>query len=69
MIRAGIFAALLLMGMALVGCGTVKEKTAPCKRPANLSAYAEDPRGPCAAMRLINDPVSAFEAIGVLDQH
>jgi hypothetical protein len=22
------------------GCGTPKEKTAPCKRPANLSSYA-----------------------------
>lgn len=28
---------------ALAGCGTPKEKTAPCKRPANLLSYASEP--------------------------
>ena len=33
--------ALLIAGvLAAGGCGTPKEKTAPCKRPANLSSYA-----------------------------
>jgi hypothetical protein len=27
----------------LTGCGTPKEKTAPCKRPANLLSYASEP--------------------------
>jgi len=69
MIKTGTFAALTLMTVTLVGCGTVKEKTAPCKRPANLTSYTEDPREPCGAARPLNDPVTAFEAIGALDQH
>lgn len=33
---------LFTMGL-LAGCGTPKEKTAPCKRPANLLSYASEP--------------------------
>ncbi|UCI22861.1 hypothetical protein FJ970_31265 (plasmid) [Mesorhizobium sp. B2-1-8] len=36
------------------GCGTPKEKSAPCKRPANLTGYAEDTRTECGSMRLVN---------------
>ncbi|WP_341487121.1 hypothetical protein [Pararhizobium sp. A13] len=55
----------ILAMAALSGCGTVKEKTAPCKRPAELSSYAQDPRQTCGAMRAINDPAAAFAAIGM----
>jgi hypothetical protein len=51
------------------GCGTPREKTAPCKRPANLTNYAgmEDKCGPmtpvnadrAAALAAIQDVASA----------
>ncbi|WEX12341.1 hypothetical protein [Chelativorans sp. AA-79] len=45
------------------GCGTPKEKTAPCKRPANLSSYA-DMGHDCGPMRSINgDRTAAWAAI------
>ncbi|MER8967257.1 hypothetical protein NKI25_16280 [Mesorhizobium sp. M0808] len=48
----------------LSGCGTVKEKTAPCKRPANLTSYAPDPRLECGPMMHVNgDASTAFAAI------
>jgi hypothetical protein len=53
------------------GCGTPREKTAPCKRPANLSSYAStaDACGPmisinpdrAAALAAIQDLASAEE--------
>ena len=53
------------------GCGTPREKTAPCKRPANLSSYAStgDDCGPvmsvnanrAAALAAIQDLASAGE--------
>ncbi|OWW02325.1 hypothetical protein ATY81_21990 [Rhizobium sp. R72] len=49
----------------LTGCGTVKEKTAPCKRPLSLTSFASDTRQDCAVMRPVNDPAAAFAAIGV----
>jgi uncharacterized protein YceK len=52
----------------LAGCGTVKEKTAPCKRPANLSSYADDPRMDCGPMHAVNDPSAAFAAVGIEDR-
>jgi uncharacterized protein YceK len=61
-------ALLLLMTTALAGCGTVKEKTAPCKRSANLSSFAEDRRRDCGPMHAVNDPAAAFAAIGVPDE-
>jgi len=51
--------------VSLSACGTAKEKTAPCKRPAELSSFAEDPRHACAAMRRVNDPTAAFAVIGM----
>lgn len=55
----------ILAMTALSGCGTVKEKTAPCKRPVELSSFVEDPRQACGAMRAVNDPAAAFAAIGM----
>ncbi|WP_431323417.1 hypothetical protein [Rhizobium sp. YTU87027] len=52
----------------LSGCGTVKEKTAPCKRPLSLASFAGDPRQDCAVMRRVNDPAAAFAAIGIAPQ-
>ncbi|MCO5066819.1 MAG: hypothetical protein M9924_20810 [Rhizobiaceae bacterium] len=53
------------------GCGTPREKTAPCKRPANLSSYASmgEECGPmfsvnadrAAALAAIQDLASAEE--------
>ena len=60
--RLILAAALSLM---VTSCGTVKEKTAPCKRPANLTSFAEDPGHECGPMRAVNDPASAFAAIGI----
>lgn len=51
----------------LAGCGTGKEKTAPCKRPANLTSFAADPRHDCGPMRAVNDPSAAFAAIGITE--
>ncbi len=45
------------------GCGTPREKTAPCKRPANLASYANT-RDECGPMRSINtDSAAALAAI------
>jgi len=56
----GVVAITIISG----GCGTPKEKTAPCKRPANLTGYAEDPRAECGPMRLVNpDGTAALAAI------
>lgn len=45
------------------GCGTPREKTAPCKRPANLSSYASM-EGGCGPMFSVNaDRATALAAI------
>ncbi|WP_371818670.1 hypothetical protein [Aminobacter sp. MDW-2] len=45
------------------GCGTPHEKTAPCKRPANLSGYVSTGDG-CGPMRSVNaDSAAALAAI------
>lgn len=58
-----LFLALIAAGLA--GCGTAaKEKTAPCKRPANLTSYAPDPRRECGPMMSVNgDAAAALAAI------
>lgn len=59
--------AVLLMLCSLVGCGSVKEKSAPCKRPTNLTSYAEDPRRECGPMALVNiDYARALAAIDAI---
>ncbi|NGO55334.1 hypothetical protein [Allomesorhizobium camelthorni] len=45
------------------GCGTPREKTAPCKRPANLSSYAST-GDECGPMMFVNaDRAAALAAI------
>ncbi|RVE87087.1 hypothetical protein [Sinorhizobium meliloti] len=58
-----LFSVLIAAGLA--GCATaVKEKTAPCKRPANLTSYVPDPRQECGAMMSVNgDAAAALAAI------
>nr|WP_246787297.1 hypothetical protein [Rhizobium leguminosarum] len=55
----------VLIAAGLAGCGTAaKEKTAPCKRPANLTSYAPAPRQECGTMMSVNDDAAeAFAAI------
>lgn len=55
----------LLIAAGPAGCGTAaKEKTAPCKRPANLTSYAPDPRRECGPMMSVNgDAAVALAAI------
>ena len=50
----------------LSGCGSVSEKTAPCKRPANALGYASGPLI-CGPMKRVNaDPQAALRTIDVL---
>ena len=55
----------LMFALAILasGCGTPREKTAPCKRPANLSSYASigDECGPMMAVN--TDSAAALAAI------
>ncbi|MGV1760537.1 hypothetical protein ACQZ6F_27385 [Rhizobium sp. A22-96] len=59
---------LLPLAVTLAGCGTATEKTAPCKRPANLTSFAEDVRSQCGPAQPVNDPIQAFAAIGILNR-
>lgn len=45
----------LIFALAVLasGCGTPREKSAPCKRPANLSSYAS-PGDECGPMMSVN---------------
>ncbi len=47
------------------GCGTVKEVSAPCKRPANLTAFVDDPRRDCGPMQSVNGDQA--DALGAID--
>lgn len=63
-IRPRIMIALVfLLAVLASGCGTPREKTAPCKRPANLSSYASsgDECGP--TMSVNTDRAAALAAI------
>ncbi|MDX0060723.1 hypothetical protein GOC19_30785 [Sinorhizobium meliloti] len=55
----------VMIAAGLAGCGTAaKERTAPCKRPANLTSYAPDPRQECGPMMSVNgDAAAALAAI------
>jgi hypothetical protein len=56
-----------LLCALLAGCGTPKEKTAPCKRPANMSNYVSEARRECGPMSHVNaDRDAALDAIDVL---
>lgn len=58
----------VVIAAGLAGCGTAaKEKTAPCKRPANQTSYAPDPRQECGPMMSINgEAAAAFAAIDAM---
>jgi len=61
LLKVFIFTAIIA---SVAGCGTVKEKTAPCKRPANLTSFAKDIRQDCGPMAFVNgDPATAIAAI------
>ncbi|MBZ9857388.1 hypothetical protein LB566_26725 [Mesorhizobium sp. CA13] len=50
--------------MLLAGCGTAKEKTAPCKRPASLMSYATPAAGlECGPMQALNGDEGAARAL------
>ncbi|MCB1468797.1 MAG: hypothetical protein KDK08_17040 [Rhizobiaceae bacterium] len=53
----------LVLAVLASGCGTPREKTAPCKRPANLTSYAST-GDECGPMKSINvDKAAALAAI------
>ncbi|OQM73365.1 hypothetical protein [Manganibacter manganicus] len=53
----------LVLAVLASGCGTPREKTAPCKRPANLTSYAST-GDECGPMKSINaDSAAALAAI------
>lgn len=56
---------ILVLALLAAGCGTPREKTAPCTRPANLSSYAgEAIATDCGPMVEINaDRAAAVAAI------
>lgn len=43
----------------LSACGTVKEKTSPCKRPTELLGFYQEPMN-CGSMELINQSEAAL---------
>lgn len=50
--------------LAVSGCGTPREKTAPCKRPANVTSYSKSEGRPCGPMTEINvDDAATLAAI------
>ena len=59
--RCGPAIALLSLALLGTGCGTSREKTAPCKRPANLLSYAGKPCGEATALN--TDRAAALAAI------
>jgi hypothetical protein len=63
--QVSVVIGIIAVSASLGGCGTVKEKTGPCKRPADLSSYANDPRPDCGPTRAVNDPAAAFAALGL----
>lgn len=63
--RCGSATGILLLALLAAGCGTPREKTAPCTRPANLSGYAEETIATdCGPLLEINrDRAAALAAI------
>jgi len=51
--RCAVTALSLTLVVVASGCGTPREKTAPCKRPANLSSYAAT-ESECGPMMSVN---------------
>lgn len=80
--RCIVLVTLFGLAAAVAGCGTPKEKTAPCRRPANLLSYTSEPSvAPgCGPLRPVNAvpvttapvdgvPATAIEAIDGLTAH
>lgn len=64
--RCALTAATLALAVVASGCGTPREKTAPCKRPVNLTSYAAA-EGECGPMLSVNtDRDAALAAIHYL---
>lgn len=62
-LRCTTTAIVLVLAVLASGCGTPREKTAPCKRPANLTSYASM-GDECGPMKSINaDRAAALAAI------
>jgi hypothetical protein len=62
-------AAVLLVASTVGGCGTPKEKTAPCNRPANLANYMPEARAECGPTTPVNvDRAAALAAIEMLQR-
>ena len=62
-LRCTTTAIALVVAVLASGCGTPREKTAPCKRPANLSSYAST-GDECGPMISVNaDRAAALAAI------
>ncbi|WP_404947097.1 hypothetical protein [Rhizobium terrae] len=57
-----------LVAAALAGCGSAsQDKTAPCKRPAELTSFAPNPITDCGKMTKVNgDANAALAAIDAL---
>lgn len=53
----------LFLAVLASGCGTPKEKTAPCKRPANLTSYAAAANECGPMMSIHSDRPAALAAI------
>lgn len=61
--RCSATAIALALAVLASGCGTPREKTAPCKRPANLTSFAST-GDECGPMKSINsDRAAALAAI------
>lgn len=57
--RYGTMAVLIVSATILAACGTVKEKTSPCKRPTELMSFYQEPMN-CGSMELINQSEAAL---------
>jgi uncharacterized protein YceK len=55
--------ALMAIAVILSGCGTPATKTAPCKRPAELTAYAAPEYIVCTDARPVNADAKAARAV------
>lgn len=65
-LRCTTTAITLVLAVLASGCGTPREKTAPCKRPANLMSYA-GAGDDCGPLKSINaDRAAALAAIQAL---
>jgi hypothetical protein len=61
------YAAILALALPISGCGTPKEKTAPCKRPADLSSFVPMSLRECGPALPVNaDPAVVLAAMNAI---